>query len=217
MGKRVPSEESSNQRAENLRANFALWSMFSRFGLSGASDSVNNSCRDLWDHRPTRVSAVFPFFSALRSGESAHAGACFLRARQPASRLPRLKDPRSARAFPLDAARCRHGGFPPRDGGRPGGLREGPPGGRLQHLRQVRRAARSPHPPRARPPALPPDGDAPTGLERATESPCASRGASPRVASSGRRALTSLLDVVFPNETPPRRAATSAARRRSRA
>ena len=63
MGKRVPSEESSNQRAENLRANFALWSMFSRFGLSGASDSVNNSCRDLWDHRPTRASAVFPFFS----------------------------------------------------------------------------------------------------------------------------------------------------------
>ena len=120
----------------------------------------------------------------------------------PASRLPRLKDPRSARAFPLDAARCRHGGFPPRDGGRPGGLREGPPGGRLQHLRQVRRATRSPHPPRARPPALPRDGDAPTGLERATESPRASRGASPRVASSGRRALTPLLDVVFPERKP---------------
>ena len=56
----------------------------------------------------------FPFSPALRSGVSAHAGE-FL-ARQPASRLPRLKDPRSARAFPLDAARCRHGGFPPRDG-----------------------------------------------------------------------------------------------------
>lgn len=67
MGKRVPSEESSNQRADNLRAKFALWSMFSRFGLQsfgrGIRTRVNNSCRDLWDHRPTRVSAVFPFFS----------------------------------------------------------------------------------------------------------------------------------------------------------
>ena len=66
-----------------------------------------------------------------------------------------------------------------------------------------RYAARaSPHPPRARPPALPRDGDAPTGLERATGSPRASRGASPRVASSGRRALTPLLDVVFPERKP---------------
>ena len=172
--------------------------------------------RPLGSQTDSRVGS-FSFFLFPSKRVSRTRGCMFLRARQPASRLPRLKDPRSARAFPLDAARCRHGGFPPRDGGRPGGLREGPPGGRLQHLRQVRRATRSPHPPRARPPALPRDGDAPTGLERATESPRASRGASPRVASSGRRALTPLLDVVFPNETPPRRAATSAARRRSRA
>ena len=70
-------EESSNQRAENLRAKFTLWSMGFQIELRRGNRTRVNSYRDLWDHRPTRVSAGFPFFFFQSSVYPAHAGECF--------------------------------------------------------------------------------------------------------------------------------------------
>jgi hypothetical protein len=58
--------------------------------------------RDLWRNRPTRVSAVFGFFFRQTRRVSAHA--CVQKSSARSSRLLRVKDPRSARALPLDAA-----------------------------------------------------------------------------------------------------------------
>jgi hypothetical protein len=76
-----------------------------------------------------------------------------------------------------------------------------------------------PHPPARASPALPPDGDAPTALERATRSSLrALRASLPASRQPPRASLTNSVDV-FPTTNPFLEpcAASSAARRRSRA
>ena len=112
-----------------VSCNALLQSFFFRFSQSRSSvlaPTQNRPSGSLHAFPHTRVNLINWLSGALTA--------------QTAASFPEfpLEDPRSAPRVSLRRALRRHGGFPPRDRCGPGRVRQGAPGGGVQHLRQVR-------------------------------------------------------------------------------